>query len=182
MTNQEFTTPEDALAHFGVKGMKWGVRKARDDSDGGAAGGSADKAAAKALKKESAVIRQQGQEMARQILKQKVTTATIKEARGRVNAENKQFRGQVRAVKKGYGTRLEKKVAIEELRSEILRNPDRLIAARMTRGEKALAVATLATPLSAIGSSMISTQVGTQRALVKAAGKAAEKDYRESQS
>lgn len=29
--NQEFDTPQDALAHYGKKGMKWGVRKDRDE-------------------------------------------------------------------------------------------------------------------------------------------------------
>lgn len=32
MSNQEFSTPQDALAHYGVKGMRWGVRK--DDYSG----------------------------------------------------------------------------------------------------------------------------------------------------
>lgn len=29
---QEFTTPEEALAHFGIKGMRWGIRKERGKS------------------------------------------------------------------------------------------------------------------------------------------------------
>ena len=32
MSNQEFDSPEEALRHFGVKGMKWGVRKDRETS------------------------------------------------------------------------------------------------------------------------------------------------------
>ena len=32
---QEFASPNEALAHFGVKGMKWGVRKADDDGPEG---------------------------------------------------------------------------------------------------------------------------------------------------
>lgn len=30
MTDKPFQSPQEALAHFGVKGMKWGVRKDRD--------------------------------------------------------------------------------------------------------------------------------------------------------
>lgn len=34
MSQQQFDSPDEALAHFGVKGMKWGVRKS-DESGGG---------------------------------------------------------------------------------------------------------------------------------------------------
>ena len=36
MTDQvpEFASPQEALAHYGVKGMKWGVRKPQVDAGG----------------------------------------------------------------------------------------------------------------------------------------------------
>ena len=37
MRQQSFASPEEALAHFGVKGMKWGVRNERDRSTESAA-------------------------------------------------------------------------------------------------------------------------------------------------
>src|SRR3954470_5980059 len=32
--NQEFSSPEEALKHHGIKGMKWGVRKEDDGPEG----------------------------------------------------------------------------------------------------------------------------------------------------
>lgn len=41
MAQQEFKTPQDALAHYGKKGMKWGVRN--EDKPTGGSAGSTDK-------------------------------------------------------------------------------------------------------------------------------------------
>lgn len=101
---QEYMAPEvGSLAHYGVKGMKWGKRKARAKAD----------------------------------------STDIQAARGRVSKENRQYKSQKRAAQniQDGEKRVKALKDVEALRATQLKNPDRAISARMTRGEK---VATLA--------------------------------------
>lgn len=91
---------EPAIIHYGVKGMKWGVRNA-----------------------------------------DRPTTREIKDARARVNEQNRDFRKDRKAIKKGPGTRAEKREDIRNLKIDTLANPDRLTALKMTTGEKYLLAA-----------------------------------------
>jgi hypothetical protein len=122
---QEFATPQDALAHYGKKGMKWGVRN-------------------------------------------KPTRAEIKDARYNVASDNAKFYKGKSKIKRGEGTRKEKRAAIKKLRASHLKNPDRLTSLRMTNGEKAaFAVLAVAAPPLAVG--IAADRVVAKRILTKAA-------------
>ena len=109
---------DEFLAHYGVKGMRWGHRKS---APGAGAGG--------------------------------MTRHQRNEIRNRVNAQ--QLRSNVASTKAALTVgknRKAKKEAAHKQRLEYLRNPDRVTAATMTRGEKlfyAAFTSATASPLAA---------------------------------
>lgn len=102
---------DDSLQHFGVKGMRWGIRKAEDSADGSSA-----------KPKKST----------------KPTNADIKSARERQKTRAREFE---EASAEYYTSRTAKGEAAAErlMRNkewELYNGPDRDIADRMTTGEK----------------------------------------------
>lgn len=89
---------EDALAHYGVKGMKWGVRKASGSRPSG---------------------------------------KDIMTARKNVKAGEKAIRSQKKVVRKTKDPNQKEaeKAKLGDLKSAHLKNPDRLTALHMTKGE-----------------------------------------------
>lgn len=68
-TEQPFASPSEALEHFGVKGMRWGVRKLDKHGPGGTAAYRANKAQFKADKVQYKVDREKlGRKQANQLL------------------------------------------------------------------------------------------------------------------
>lgn len=102
----------DELAHYGVKGMKWGQKKAR------------------------------------------ITGDDIRDARVRVYDQTRQIRRTRKEIKKttvkGSKEREAGQKKVAKLEMALLKNPDRITASRMTRGEK-FAAALIFTPAGAAG-------------------------------
>lgn len=116
---------ELALEHFGVKGMKWGVVRAKTGIGSAPSG------------------------------------KTIRKARKSVNRQERKLMGQqIRQL----GTfdkqkRADRKKNIASMKTNLLHDPDRATAARITRGEKAaLVLLGLTNPLT--GSISVATTLG----------------------
>lgn len=93
----DLPTPEEALAHYGVLGMKWGKSRAKAGS------------------------------------------ASIRSARARTTRQKNNIDKQQDVInnKKGKGEAVSRDVQkLSSMKTSYLKNPDRVIAARMTRGEK----------------------------------------------
>lgn len=72
------------------------------------------------------------------------TASQIIAARGKLNSQRKDLANQVDKVhdttKKGTPARTKEVKKLQEMHTTFLKNPDRVVAARMTRGEKAAAL------------------------------------------
>lgn len=101
--SQQFASPEEALAHFGVKGMKWGVRK---EEDTGGQGGSQASAPALSAKKQQKVDKflQRADVMQTRISEIKVSNEALKGTRNPAKlyarANNKQIIKQLEGQQK----------------------------------------------------------------------------------
>jgi hypothetical protein len=97
---QAFDSPGDALEHYGVKGMKWGVRR-------------------------------------------KPSAAEIRGARIRMQEKGLKYQKQreaVKSTKKGSVERAKENQKLGKIKADFLKDPDRVTAMTMTRGEKAATV------------------------------------------
>ena len=104
----QMSPSEYALAHYGVKGMQWGKRKA-DDSGG----------VTTARKPSKAEISDARLTVAQQSLKLRQTKSRAK------------------SFDKGSAERILADKRYSEMKTEFLKNPDRITASYMTKGEKA---------------------------------------------
>jgi len=113
-------TPEEFLAHHGVKGMKWGVHKKEGSTSAG------DQIAAK----------------------KKVTSRDIYDARAKTASRQRQLNAQVDKTNLATGKAQKQEAKkLNDMSLEFLKNPDRATAQRMTTGEKVgLAVLAVAIP------------------------------------
>lgn len=116
---QEFATPGDALEHYGVKGMQWGVRKAADS--------------ATAVKRSKPTAREIGNARAKQASKQRQINSQI----DKTNLST--GKAQEREAKK-----------LADMSYDMLKDPDRATALRLTGGEKAV-LGILAVGLGPVG-------------------------------
>lgn len=98
MTDIGSMTTDEAIAHYGVAGMKWGKTRAK----------------ANGYDIRAARTRVQGDKMTLDRAKSKA--AKLKDPKERAKAQKD----------------------VGKLKAKVLNNPDRVIAARLTRGEKAL--------------------------------------------
>lgn len=99
MMNEE-NTSSDELAHYGVMGMKWGVRKSATGKD-------------------------------------------IRAARNRLQVKANKYQVQqdkALATARGSAARDREVKTLRKMESDFKKDPDRVIATRMTRGEKAAAL------------------------------------------
>jgi len=121
----DLPTEEEALAHYGVAGMKWGKTRVKANSD------------------------------------------SIKSARARVNKAKGNIEKQEIAVNalKGQGKAHKKQEQeLGKMRASLLKNPDRVISTRMTKGEKYASVLLGTLTLGPIGLSAAVTAIGVTSA------------------
>jgi hypothetical protein len=119
---------DEFLAHFGVKGMKWGKHTAGASGGGGGGGIGAKVGAAKAGVKKA--------------YENRSTTAEIKTARANDKAALKDQKAAKKEIRKAGNPadKAKAKEAFEKVKSERLNSDNFRIASKLTTGEKVAAV------------------------------------------
>lgn len=138
---QEFETPAEALSHYGVKGMKWGVTNT-DKGKGTSA--NTDKA-------KKAVGRS------------KPTSKEIHNARAKMASKERQLIRQIDKTNTASGKQQKVEAKkLNEISTDFLKDPDRATALRVTNGEKA-ALALLAVAFPVVGTTYSATYATASR-------------------
>lgn len=125
MTEELSAEVDDFLAHYGVKGMRWGHRKAEDTSSGGSSGPSRVQKIKKAA--------------GNAVVKIGERDTRIEQARFNVEKRNNEIKGAKRQMKRD--TRMlskERKAGRNDIRNmklDLLSHPDSATAIRLTSGE-----------------------------------------------
>lgn len=135
MTEEQSSEVDDFLAHYGVKGMRWGHRKAPEQSSGG---GSSAKAK-KAPEKKKSIASRVGGSISKAVDASANRDAQIEKARVHVETEKNRIAGEKRRMKSE--TKMfskERKRGRQDIRNmklDLLTHPDSATAMRMTSGE-----------------------------------------------
>lgn len=135
---------EEAIEHYGKKGMRWGVRN--DSSSGGAAGGGA----AGPTRKEKKAANNQAILDARDRVRQR-----------NVELERQAFKTYMASGEKAAAAALKK---YDKMELDNLTHPDQKTAVKMTSGEKASAAVSWAI-LGAVGIGLGAIKVAAARSL-----------------
>lgn len=106
---------EDEFAHFGKKGMKWGVRN--DDSSGGAGGGSS----------------QPSRKEKRAAQNEEIISARGRQREREVEVQRQAFKTYSASGEKAAAAALKK---YDKMEADLLTNPDAATAAKLTSGER----------------------------------------------
>jgi len=149
-TNELKPPLDEALEHYGVKGMKWGVRRSQAQLD-------------RAAGRKRTTVKER-------VAKSKAKTAETKDARARVASKERQLNRQVDRVNLAEAGKkqADEYLKLEKMSVDFLKDPDRSTALRLTTGEKAAMAAIAAVPgigtAAAVGT--LSVNAG-QRSMVK---------------
>jgi hypothetical protein len=140
----------EVVEHYGVKGMKWGVRRNQAALD-------------RAAGRKRTTIKER-------VDKSRAKTIETKDARARVASKERQLNRQVDVVNLAEAGKkqADEYLKLEKMSVDFMKDPDRSTALRLTAGEKAAvaAIAALPGPGTATAVGMLAVNAG-QKSMVK---------------
>lgn len=125
----------EALEHYGIKGMKWGVRRTEEQL------ARARGAIKKSAKDQVDVYKKGAKKTKAAYKKSRAKTKKIEKARGEVTEQRVRLLGsKIMSFRPDAEKRAKAKQNHAKVKREYLTNPDRVTASMLTDGEKATAI------------------------------------------